>query len=105
MIEVPLTSEPEQRFSIKIDDQTYNCTVTLNSRLGIWSISLSQNNVDLVLGVALLSGVDIFGQYNIGISNAYVVNLSNSIIDPQKDNLGTVAKLFILTDDEVIVGG
>ena len=104
MIEVPLNSSPEQLFSVRINGQTYDCRVTLNSRTGIWSISMSQNDVDIINGVALLGGVDIFKQYNLPISNAYVVNLNDPSLDPSKTGLGTSAKLFILTDEEVAGG-
>lgn len=104
MIEVPLNSSPEQLFSIILSRQAYDCRVILNSRTGVWSISFSQSGVDIVIGVSLLGGVDILKQYNLPIENAYVVNLDQSNMDASKDNLGTVAKLFLLTDEEVAGG-
>jgi hypothetical protein len=98
MIEVPLNSNPEQLFSITLNGNTYDIRVILNSRTGVWSISFSQSGVDILVGVSLLGGVDILNQYNIPIENAYVVNLDNTNQDPTKTNLGTVAKLFILTE-------
>jgi len=102
MIEIPLNSNPEQLFSINVDGNTYDCRVILNSRTGVWSISLSQLGVDIVSGVALLGGVDLLGQYTLPISNIYMVNLDNPALDPTTDNLGSVSKLFILTDEEVL---
>lgn len=104
MIEIPLNSSPEQLFSITLNGETYDCRVILNSRTGVWSISFAQSGVDIVNGVALLGGVDILKQYNIPIENAYVVNLDMPNQDASKDNLGTVARLFILTDEEVSGG-
>lgn len=104
MIEVPLNSNPEQLFSITLNGNTYDCRVILNSRTGVWSISFSQSGVDIVIGISLLGGVDILNQYNIPIENAYIVNLDNTNQDPTKTNLGTVAKLFILTEEEVSGG-
>lgn len=104
MIEIPLNSSPEQLFSITLSGQTYDCRVILNSRTGVWSISFSQSGTDIVNGVSLLGGVDILKQYNIPIENAYIVNLDMPNEDATKDNLGIVAKLFILTDEEVSGG-
>lgn len=104
MIEIPLNSSPEQLFSITLSGQTYDCRVILNSRTGVWSISFSQSGTDIVNGVSLLGGVDILKQYNIPIKNAYIVNLDMPNEDATKDNLGIVAKLFILTDEEVSGG-
>lgn len=101
MIEIPLNSSPEQLFSITLEGNTYDCRVTLNSRTGIWSISFAQAGVDIINGVALLGGVDILKQYNIPICNAYTINVDQTNKDPSKTNLGTIAKLFILSDEEV----
>tara|TARA_R110000822_G_scaffold84867_3_gene199026 strand:- start:8976 stop:9320 length:345 start_codon:yes stop_codon:yes gene_type:complete len=101
MIELPLNSSPEQLFSVTIGDNSYDCRVTLNSRSGVWSISLSLLGVSLVEGVALLGGVDIFSQYKIPITNAYIINLDNSTLDPTPDNLGTSVRLVIFTDEEI----
>lgn len=101
MIEVPLNSSPEQLFSITLDGETYDCRVTLNSRWGVWSISFTQSGVSILDGISMLGGVDILKQYNIPIENMYVVNLDQTNQDADADNLGTVARLFILTDAEV----
>ena len=104
MIEIPLTSDPEQLFSIVLNDDTYDVRVTLNSRTGIWSISFSIGDVTLVDGVALLGGIDILDQYNFPIGNIFIVNLDKPDMDPEQDNLGIVARLFMLTDSEVSGG-
>lgn len=101
MIEIPLTSAPEQRFTMTLEGQKYEFRVIVNSRTSKWSMDISQNGVDIVSGVHLVGGVDIFKQYNLPIKNAYVVNLDNRRLDPNKNNLGTSAKLFLLTDEEI----
>lgn len=101
MIEIPLNSSPEQLFSIVLNEESYDVRVVLSSRTGIWTLSLSQNGVDIITGVALVGGVDIFEQYPLPIQNAYVVNIEDPSLDPSKTNLGTSARLFILTDEEV----
>lgn len=104
MIEIPLNSSPEQIFSITLSGNTYDCRVMLNSRTGVWSIAFAQAGIEVVDGIALLGGIDILKQYNLPIDNAYVVNLDKSNQDASKTNLGTVAKLFLLTDEEVSNG-
>ncbi len=104
MIEIPLNSNPEQLFSITLIESTYDIRVVLNSRTGIWSISFLQNGIHIINGISLLSGIDILKQYNLPITNMYVVNLDKSNEDPNNTNLGVVAKLFILTDEEIAGG-
>ena len=101
MIEIPLNSNPEQLFSITLNNNLYDCRVILNSRTGIWSISFAKSGTDILNGIPLLSGIDILKQFNLPIQNMYIVNLENQNNDASKTNLGTVAKLFILTDAEV----
>ncbi len=101
MIEIPLNASPEQLFKITLLETTYDIRVILNSRTGIWTIGFSQNGVPILEGVALVGGVDVLRQYTLPIDNMYIANLEQSNQDPGKDNLGTVARLFILTDEEV----
>lgn len=105
MIEIPLNARSAQLFNITIDGNVFNCRVILNSRTGVWSIDFTQDGVDLLKGISLLGGVDQLQQYNIPITNMYIVNLNNNDQDPTRLNLGTGAKLFILTDEEVSSGG
>ena len=101
MIEIPLNSSPEQLFSINLSGVSYNIRVIYNSRLSVWSISFLQGITPVIEGVPIVGGIDILKQYNIPISNIYMVNLDNPKLDPNINNLGTTAKLFILTDAEV----
>ena len=100
MIEIPLTSSPEQLFSVILNGETYDCRVMFSSRKRTWSIAFAQNGEDVVTGVDLLGGIDILHQFTLPIENMYVVNLDDSRVDADVDNLGTVAKLFLLTEEE-----
>ncbi len=102
MIEIPLNSSPEQSFTSTIRGRLYSIRVILNSRLALWSISFSQNGVDIVNGVALVGGIDILKAYNIPLTNAFVVNLETNQ-DPEKEGLGLTSKLLLLEDSEVDV--
>jgi hypothetical protein len=101
MIEIPLNSNPEQLFTVVINETKHDVRVTLNSRTGIWSIGFSIGTNHLISGVPLLPGVDIFEQHNLDIGKGYVVNLEHSNRDPNKTGLGTSSKLFILTQEEI----
>jgi len=101
MIEIPLTSKPEQLFSIVINSTKYDMRVILNSRTGNWSLDLAAGGIDLVSGIALLPGADIFGQYNLGIGIGYIINLESPRQDPTRDEFGKLSRLFILTEEEL----
>ena len=101
MIEIPLTSKPEQLFSIVIKATKYDMRVILNSRTGNWSLDLAAGGIDLVSGIALLPGVDIFDQYNLDIGIGFIINLENPRRDPTVDQFGILSRLFILTEEEL----
>ncbi len=101
MIEIPLTSDPEQTFSIVINSVLYDMNVKYNSRTEQWGLSISRDNVKLVDGVALVCGIDLLAQFNIGIKNLYMINLEEYNLDPNFDGLGVSSKLFVLTDEEI----
>ena len=101
MIEIPLSSKPEQLFSIVIKTTKYDMRVILNSRTGNWSLDLAAGGIDLVSGIALLPGADIFGQYNLDIGIGYIINLESPRQDPTRDEFGKLSRLFILTEEEL----
>lgn len=101
MIEIPLLDKPEQQFNINIDGTTYNVNVKLNTRMNVWFLNLYVSNQPIVLGVALLSGIDILEQYNLAIKNMFILNMNDQELDPEIENLGTNSRLFIVTDEEL----
>ena len=85
-----------------INGVNYRMRVMVNSRDSQWSLDLSSGGVDLVNGVAMVGGVDIFKQYpHIEIKNAYIVNTENPREDPTPENLGTYSKFVIFSDEEI----
>ncbi len=99
--EVPLSNDPEQLFRFNAGGASYEARVIFNYRSGMWSISLATNGAPLVSGVPMLSGIDIFRQYNIGIKNVYMVNVENIIADPTSSGLGSVSKMIIFDDGDI----
>lgn len=101
MIEIPLTNAPEQKFSLRIYEKSYDFVVLWNTRGSFWTISASYQGSAIIVGVPLLSGTDIFKQHNFPIENVFVVNIENGDNDPSYEGLGTSSRLFILTDEEL----
>lgn len=105
MIELPLTSDPSQTFSVVIGGTKFNLEVLRNSRIRPpWSVNFLRGAAPLVYNVPLAGGIDIVKQHNLGISNMYVVNMDNPDVDITTEELGVVGRLFILTDEEMSGG-
>lgn len=99
MIEIPLSSEPEQLFSTFISGVKYSFRVIYGIRSG-WSISIYRGEEVLKEGLALKSGVDLLRPYNFGIGEMYLVNLDNPNQEADSDNLGSSVKLFIVSEED-----
>lgn len=104
MIEIPLTSSPEQLFSSVISGETYDIRVLRNSRNQIWTISFRSGSTSIVEGIPLVAGLDIVRQFPIGIKNMYIINSDDTSLDPIGDSIGDSARLVILTEEEVSGG-
>lgn len=101
-IEIALTSDGSQKFSTVIDGTSYGFRLSYNTRMGIWTCSISVEGVDIVNGIGLLGGVDILNQFTFSLKYMFTINLDNSNVDAGPDNLGTGVRLFKLTEFEVL---
>lgn len=101
MIEIPLTSDGEQKFSITLEGITYEFRVIYNTRLNLWAADISTGGSAIANGVALVGGKDLVEQYDIPLRNIYAINTTGSNEDANANNLGTDVRLFQLTDEEV----
>ena len=104
MIEITLTDSPSQSFSIVLLGVTYDVVVNLNTRAnegaGIWSICFAVNGVDLINGIPLLGGVDILRQHNLPIKYMYMININDSLQDPNIADFGVGSRLIMLDEEE-----
>jgi len=101
MIEVPLSSDPEQKFTIALNSVLYTFRVYYNSRANLWALDISLGTVALINGIALTIGDDIMSPYVSGPERLYMINITDSSLDADATNLGTDVKLFQLTAGEV----
>lgn len=100
--EITLTSDGSQRFSTVIDGVSYGFRISYNTRMSIWTCSISTEGTDIVNGIGLLGGVDIVNQFTFALKYLFTVNLDNPTVDAGPDNLGIDVKLFKLTESEVL---
>jgi len=103
MIEIPLTTDPEQLFRCAVNGVPYNWRVLYNARAECWAIDLRDENENLLVAdVRILGGVDLFQQYpDIPLKNVYYISQLTPWQDPTATNLGTTARLYVLTEAEV----
>lgn len=101
MIEIPLTTEPSQSFSIPLEGTIYKLEVIFNTRTNRWSFSISNSGTLLVSGVYIAGGVDLLAPHALGIKNLFAMNSSDSLEDSDFGALGNAVKLVLFTDEEI----
>lgn len=101
MLEIPLTVDGEQEFDVPLNGVKYNFRVIYNTRLGIWSMDIALQGVELISGVALVIGANLLARYNLPLSRLFMVNVLEGDADATADNLGSGVRLFVLTAEEL----
>jgi hypothetical protein len=101
MIEIPLTSYPDQRFNIALDSISYEMRVIYNTRSSIWTLDIAQGNIEILNGIPLLLGGDIMRPFTTGPSRLFVFNIGSSSGDATSENLGSGVRLYQLTASEI----
>lgn len=100
MIEIPLNSNPEQIFSVRLNGISYDLRIIYNLRGNLWTMSINSEELSLE-GIALVSGVNLLKAFNTQLPPMYLVNIDNPKSDPNNDNLGSSARLFLVTEEEI----
>jgi hypothetical protein len=105
MLEIPLTSQPEQIFQLSRPEGLHEFRIVANSRLEKWNLSIYRLEngvrVPLITGIGLMGGVNIVQQYpSLPWKELYVLNLDEKE-DPTLEDLGTVNRLIELEEIDV----
>jgi hypothetical protein len=94
--EIPLTPEP-QTFSISLVGTVYQMTINWNQYGSYWVLDIAdaQGN-DILCGLPLLPGFDIFGQYQyLGFGGQLFVQTDfDPVAPPTYTNLGVTSHLY-----------
>lgn len=97
--EVPITPGVAQAFSTTLLGVSYNMRLVWNSASNCWVLDIAdQNNVAIVLGIPLVTGVDLLAQYEyLGIGgNLVCLTDTNPDLVPTYQNLGDSSHLYFV---------
>lgn len=103
MLELPITTDPAQEFTIQLGELSAKVTILYNSISGIWTLSLLNNvtQVSLLEGVALVLGTDLLGAFNYGIGSLVCVDYIGSGVEATLDTITTQVGVVWFSPDEV----
>ena len=98
--EIPLTPVP-QTFAIKLGGTQYSLTVYWNTPAACWMLDIfdSTGTTAVLTGVALVTGVDLLGQFkylNLG-GQLTAQTDGQPLIPPTLGNLGITGRLYFVT--------
>lgn len=98
--EIPVTPQP-QRMVITLAGVPWNLGLWWNDICGKWIMDLSdQNKVPVLMGIPVVAGVDLLGQFQyLGIGGSLVVQTdSNPNMDPGYTDFGLGSRLIFVTE-------
>ncbi len=102
IIELPLSPDPSQRFTVQLGRVKYDFYVKFNSRSGVWTFDLAVSSTKAVLlqSIPIILGADLLQPYNLGIGRLIASDTSNRSKDATSDDLGTRVKLIWFSPEE-----
>lgn len=102
IVELPLTSDPAQRFTAQLGKTKYLFEVKFNSRSGVWTLDMAvaASKEQILTSIPIVLGVDLLWPYNLGIGRLIAGDTSSRGRDAAADDLGTRVKVFWYSTDE-----
>ena len=103
MTEIPITPElPSQTFKVDLEGVTYNFRIIYNTRIGVWTLDINDENSEhLAGGIALVKGVDLVDQLKLGLGGLFKIEVGTSKEDATFAGLGVNVLLIHLTEEEI----
>jgi hypothetical protein len=103
MLEVPFTSDYDQRFITQLGDDKYLIDARWNERGQAWTFDLTRDSdqVQVLAGAPLLIGQDVLAPYALGIGGLLVTDLGKLDTDAGPEDLGTRVIVTYVTPDEL----
>lgn len=98
--EIPLSPNP-QKFEIELGGVSYRMTVSWNPISSCWILDIrDSSDVDILLGVPIVTGVDLLAPYaHLGFAGALVAQTdSDPQAVPTRDNLGETGHLYFVVE-------
>ena len=100
--QIPLTTDPESTFRIKLENRQIDFRVIYNTRTERWTADISEAGVSIVYGLTLVLGTEILRAYNLNLGALIMVDTENLHFEADTDSLGSRNLLIHYTQDEVV---
>lgn len=103
IIQLPLTTDTPQTFTIQLGTVTYQVNAYWNDRSGVWLMDILNptTQVAIATGLALVLGADLLAPYSLGIGSLLVFDETGTHTEATVDSLGTSTNVYWLSPDEL----
>lgn len=105
MIAIPFSGAAKESLDMTLDGNDVTLRVRYAHKSTSWVLDLLDRRVDppapLLSGVRIVTGVDMWAPYALGIGSLIAFNLIDAGVDPVRDELGNPVQVFYLTPAEV----
>lgn len=100
MIEFKIVDEPKQKFSVLLNRSRVTFTLWYNPTSDRWSFDLALDDLPVIHGRKIVTGVDLIAPFNLGIGSIFAYSETGAI--PNRDNLPQgLVKLYHVTQEEI----
>lgn len=100
MIELPVTDNPRQEFSVILEGRRVTMELWYAVFLDRWSMSLAIDGDPVLAGIRVVTGVDLLARFSLGVGIIFAWSPSAALPGRNELPQGTV-KLFCTTQEEV----
>ena len=95
LLELPMTNDPAQQWVSELAGVKWLFRTQHNTRSASWTLDiLRENNEALSVGLPLVLGADLLANHRVMDGMLFVVDYSNSGIDPSAEDWGVRCGLF-----------
>jgi hypothetical protein len=103
IVQLPLSTDTPQTFSIQLGDSTYQFTLRWNDRSSVWQMDMADatSGDAIVSGIGLVLGTDLLLPYSLGIGGLMVVDETGTHTEATLDSLGSTTNVYWLSSDEL----
>lgn len=102
MLTIPLIDGLIQKVQTTIAGSTYILTTKRNDRTGTYSMDVTVDNNEVLHGIQLLGGVDIFAGFpDCPLNRVYCVNKTSPTLDFELGELGNNNLLVVIEDSDL----
>lgn len=101
MLKIPLLDGVENSVRTTIDGINYTFVTKYNKRTELFSMDVQVNDVDLITGIVLTSGVDISRYPSLPLNRIYCVNKVSPYKDITLGGLGNNGLVVIVEDSDL----